>query len=483
MPRADISVLQTPTTGYAKTDDIHIAYQTVGEGEIDLIVAPGFVSHLDLQWTMPGFASFVRGLNGFARVILFDKRGTGLSDPAADADRFDRRMNDILVVMDAVGSRQAALFGISEGGPLAALFAASHPDRVRALILYGTFARGSVVPPDVLARFEDAIDHWGDGKTAELFVSPSGLGAIAKHFTGLFERASMSPGLARALLRSIVNCDVCTALPAITAPTLVVHRREDPFAQANWGRELAAGIPNARYLELDGPDHIPWLGDSGPVLDCVEQFLTGHSSERSVDSVLGTILFTDIVGSTAHAARLGDAAWAALLEQHNAIVRAGVNTYHGTEIDRAGDGFFACFSAPAKAVECARWVIEAIRPLGIELRAGVHAGELQLVDVRGLAGMTVHLGARIGASAGAGQVLVSKAVADLCTGAEIGFVSLGHRQFKGVPRKVEVLQATAPADLSPARNTRRSLRWVDRVSLAVARLSPGLLRGAAARFG
>ncbi|MGD1983082.1 MAG: alpha/beta fold hydrolase [Chromatiaceae bacterium] len=468
--------LTPPVTAYTKTDDIHIAYQTVGEGDLDLIVAPGFVSHLDLQWTMPGFANFVRGLNRFARVILFDKRGTGLSDPAADADRFDRRMHDILAVMDAVGTRQAVLFGISEGGPLAALFAASHPQRVRALVLYGTFARGAVVPPDLIARFEEAIDHWGDGRTAEIFVSPSGVGAVVKHFTGLFERASMSPGLARALLNSIVSCDVRDVLPAIKVPTLVIHRLEDPFARAEWGRELAAGITEARYLELPGPDHIPWLGDSNAVIGAVEEFLTGHQQADTATSLLGTVLFTDIVGSTAHAARLGDEAWASLLDRHNNLVRAGLSAFDGIEIDRAGDGFFAYFRAPAKGVECARWIVEAVRPLGIELRAGLHTGELQVVDVRGLAGMTVHIGARIGALAQPGQVLVSRAVANLCTGAELDFRFAGYRRLKGVPDNLELVEAVPAAEPSPARHTRRALGWTDRASLAVARLSPGLLR-------
>lgn len=472
-------VLDSPVTGYARTDGIHIAYQTVGKGELDLIVAPGFVSHLDLQWTLPGFARFVRGLNRFARVILFDKRGTGLSDPATDADRFDRRMNDILAVMDAVGTREAVLFGISEGGPLAALFAASHPERVRALILYGTFSRGSVVPAELVARFREAIDHWGNGKTAEIFVSPSGAGSMAKHFAGLFERASMPPGLARALLGSIVSCDARAALPAINVPSLVIHRREDPFAQAEWGQELAAGIPNAKYLELAGPDHIPWLGDSSAVIDAIEEFLTGQQGSSKPTTLLGTILFTDIVASTAHAARLGDAAWAALLDRHNTVVRTGLSAYQGIEIDRTGDGFLALFSAPAQGVECARWIINAVATLGIEVRTGLHTGELQVVDVRGLAGLTVHVGARIGALAKPRQVLVSRAVANLCTGAELGFRCVGYRELKGVPDKVELLEVTATNEQSQARHTQRVLTWTDRLSLTLARISPGLLRNAA----
>lgn len=475
--------LHTPVTAYTKVDDIHIAYQMVGDGDIDIIVAPGFVSHLDLQWTMPGFASFVRGLNRFARVILFDKRGTGLSDPATDADRFDRRMHDILAVMDAVGTRQAVLFGISEGGPLAALFAASHPQRVRSLILYGTFASGSVVPQDLIARFEEAIDHWGDGKTAEIFVSPDGVGAMVKHFTGLFERASMPPGLARALLNSIVNCDVRGVLSSIKVPTLVIHRLEDPFARAEWGQELASGIPEARYLELPGPDHIPWLGESNAVIDTLEEFLTGQKHVGESTSLLGTVLFTDIVGSTAHAARLGDAAWASLLDRHNDLVRTGLSAFDGVEIDRAGDGFFAFFHAPAKGVECARWIIETVRALGIDVRAGLHTGELQVVDIRGLAGLTVHIGARIGALAQPSQVLVSRAVANLCTGAELGFRPVGYRQLKGVPDETEVLEVVAASEPSPARHTQRTLVWTDRISLTLARFSPGLLRKVARMSG
>lgn len=293
----------------------------------------------------------------------------------------------------------------------------------------------------------------------------------------------MPPGLARALLDSIVNCDVRTVLPSIKVPTLVIHRLEDPFAQAAWGQELAAGIPGARYLELAGPDHIPWLGESATVVNAIEEFLTGHKQAGEASSLLGTVLFTDIVGSTAHAARLGDAAWADLLDRHNNLVRTGLSAFGGIEIDRAGDGFFAFFDAPAKAVECARWIVETVKPLGIDVRAGLHTGELQVVDMRGLAGMTVHVGARIGAAAQPRQVLVSRAVADLCTGAELGFQPVGRREMKGVPGTVELFEVVPATDLSPARNTHRTIGWTDHLSLALARFSPGLLRKMARMAG
>ncbi|MEO1064173.1 MAG: alpha/beta fold hydrolase [Actinomycetota bacterium] len=486
-----MSALASPTTRYARSDDVHVAYQVIdrtGPGPgVDLVVAPGFVSHLDLQWTMPGFAAFVRGLTRFSRVILFDKRGSGLSDPSPDADRFDRRMDDITAVMDAARSERAVILGLSEGGPLAALFAATHADRVASLVLYGTFARGSVIGARTLARFDDAIDRWGDGLTADLFVAPDEVGPMVRNVTGLFERASLPPGLARSLLRSIRECDVRAALGAISCPTLVMHRVEDPFAEERWGRELADGIDGAEFLSLPGDSHLPWIGDSADLVDRIERFATGSSTTDGLDEqVLGTVLFTDIVGSTPLAAELGDSDWTRLLDAHNGIVRRVLAAYRGVEVDRTGDGFFAFFDAPARAVECARALSFAVRPLGIEIRAGLHTGPCRLVDVRSLAGLSVHIGARIGGLAGASEVLASRAVADLCTGTGLRFETVGPTSLAGVPEPVDVVRLL-PDEPGRANgddaDVVRRLRRPDRLSLAIARTAPRALRAAARLAG
>ena len=486
--------LSAPTTRYARSDDVHIAYQVIEQttstpSGLDVVVAPGFVSHLDLQWTMPGFAAFVRGLTRFARVILFDKRGSGLSDPSPDADRFDRRMDDITAVMDAARSERAVLLGLSEGGPLAALFAAAHPDRVAALVLYGTFARGSVIGDRTFARFEDAIDRWGDGLTADLFVAPDEVGPMVRNVTGLFERASLPPGLARSLLRSIRECDVRSALGAVSCPTVVLHREHDPFAEARWAQELAEHIAGAELVSLPGDSHLPWIGDSADLIDRIERFVTGRSSANGSDErVLGTVVFTDIVGSTPLAAELGDDDWTRLLDTHNGIVRRVLAAYRGIEIDRTGDGFFAFFDAPARAVECARALSFAVRPLGLEIRAGLHTGPCRVVDVRSLAGLSVHIGARIGALAGPSEVLASRAVAELCTGTNLRFEPVGPTALAGVPEPVDVVRLL-PDDPSSATSggddaaSERRLRRPDRVSLAIARAAPRALRAAARLAG
>ncbi|MEM8904290.1 MAG: alpha/beta fold hydrolase [Actinomycetota bacterium] len=482
-----MTALASPATRYALSGDVHIAYQVVdavsADTDLDIVVAPGFVSHLDLQWTMPGFAAFVRGLTRFGRVILFDKRGTGLSDPAPDADRFDRRVDDIVGVMDAARSERAVLLGISEGGPLAALFAATHPARVRALVLYGTFARGAVIPPATMARFEEAVSRWGDGLTADIFVAPDEVGPMVRNVTGLFERASLPPGLARSLLRSIGECDVRSALAAVTSPTLVLQRIDDPFARPRWARELADAIDGATLVELPGDSHLPWIGDSSDLIDHIERFTTGSTSSDGHDEqVLGTVLFTDIVGSTPLAAELGDSEWARLLDAHNGIVRRVLAAYRGVEVDRTGDGFFAFFDAPSRGVECARALSHAVRPLGLQIRAGLHTGPCRLVDVRSLAGLSVHIGARIGSMAGPSEVLASSTVADLCTGSTLRFEPVGPTSLTGVPEPVDVVRLLPDdrrPDIDAAQGAERRLRRPDRLSLAIARAAPRALRAAA----
>jgi class 3 adenylate cyclase len=474
-------VLEVPEVRYARVGDAHVAYQVVGEGSADLLVAPGFISHLDLLWTMPTFAAFIERLTTFSRVILFDKRGTGLSDPSPDAARFDQRVEDIEAVMDGAASSRAVLFGMSEGGPLATLFAATHPERVSKLVLYGTFAAGSSLDPDLLRRFERAVEEWGAGLTAQVFMSPDSQRMFARSYFGLFERASCSPGMARALLESIKAVDVRSVLPVLHVPTLVLHRRNDPFAARGWSDELAELAREAERVELEGDDHLPWLGDSAAVAEAVGAFATGRTHPDRVSArMVASLLFTDIVDSTRRAVELGDEAWARLLSAHNQVVRTAIEIHRGREVKTLGDGFLSMFSTPGRAVRCAVDIVEGIRPLGISIRAGVHSGEIEIVDINDIAGITVHVAARIGAEAEANQVLVSEAVRELAVGESLSFRPLGARTLKGVPGSVPVYALGAeevePIDVIGARPQRLS----DRVTIGALR-SAAILRRSVSR--
>jgi pimeloyl-ACP methyl ester carboxylesterase len=388
--------MNRPTTRYLRDGDVHIAWQEVGSGGADLLVTPGFISHLDLNWTLPSFADFIDHLTGFARVILFDKRGTGLSDHGPDADRFERRMQDIELVLDAAGSDRATILGLSEGGPLACLFAATRPDRVESLALCGTFARGSAIDHGVIERFENAVDHWGEGLTAGIFLSGSD-GPIARRFVSLFERAAAGPGMARRLLRSIAECDVSDILPAIDAPTVVLHRRHDPFARAEWSDELAALIPGAVRVELSGQDHLPWMGDSQDVVSALGKWMTGrppHEGTSDRRRRFAAIVFTDIVDSTSRLALAGDEAWALTVQHHNNTCRRVFETYDGWSVKSTGDGFIACFDTPDAAARCIIDLHRDLADLGIEIRAGLHCGEIERIDLDDVAGMTVNIAAR-----------------------------------------------------------------------------------------
>ena len=471
-----------PPIRYARSGDVNIAYQVFGEGPVDIVVTPGFTSHLDLQWTLPSFAAFAENLASFSRVILFDKRGTGLSDPTPGAVAFEARIDDIEAVMEAAGSEKATLFGISEGGPLSALFAATHPERVSSLVLYGTFARGSQLPAELLAAFEDAVEHWGEGRTAALFSTKEGESAVRRRLAGMFERASASPGMAYALIQSIKELDVTSALELLTMPTLVLRRSDDPFAAALWSQEMAKRIPHAQLVSVAGSEHLPWFGDSTDLLGEVEQFVTGHRRTHEVGRILATILFTDIVDSTKHAARVGDAEWRLLLEEHNGIVRRELAAFRGHEVKTTGDGFLATFDVPARATLAARSTIEAIRPMGIEIRAGVHTGECEVLDSGDVRGMAVHIAARVGALAGTGEVLVSSTVRDLVIGSNIGFADGGVHTLKGVPGEWHLYRATPSSrrDLETITTQERRLRVGDKLSLALARRAPNLVRSLAA---
>jgi pimeloyl-ACP methyl ester carboxylesterase len=429
--------VEPPETRYAKSGDVNIAYQVVGDGPLDLVLVPGFVSHLENDWDEPRSARFLERLASFCRLIRFDKRGTGLSDRPGGLPDLETRMDDVRAVMDAVESERASLFGYSEGGPMCALFAATYPGRTAALILYGTYAKRRDPDADYpwapsfeqrLAYAEEVERTWGD---------ESDLGTMAPNadpemirWWRARARASASPGAARDLVLMNSEIDVRAVLPAITAPALVLHRSGDRDSRVEEGRYIADHLRDARFVELPGDDHVPWL-DSDEVLDEVEEFLTGVRRGPDHDRVLVTVLFTDIVGSTDRATELGDRPWRDLLERHNAIVRRQLERFRGREIDTAGDGFLAIFDGPGRAVRAAGAIIAAVRTLGLEVRAGLHTGEVELAgtDIRGIA---VHIGARVAALAGAGEILVSSTVKDLVAGSGIEFEERGTHALKGV---------------------------------------------------
>jgi pimeloyl-ACP methyl ester carboxylesterase len=439
-------------TDYARSGKIHIAYQVVGDGPLDLVYVPGWVSHVELAWEEPTLARFLNRLASFSRLILFDKRGTGLSDRVPDAELppLEERMDDLRAVMDAAGSERAALFGFSEGGNLSTLFAASYPERTTALMLFGTFAKRirspdypwAPTPEERQAQYELVAREWGRNMDLEKYV-PSKLGDadFLRRLSAYF-RSSASPGAAVTLLRMNTEIDIRHVLPAIRVPTLIMNRVGDRSVSVEEGRWMAGQIPNARFVELAGEDHMPWVGDQDSILDEVQEFLTGDRPVREPDRVLATVLVTDIVGSTRHAARIGDRAWCDLLARHHAIVREALAAFRGREIDTAGDGFLATFDGPARAVGCACRIRDAVRALGIEIRAGLHTGEIELAGdkVRGIA---VHTGARIAATAQAGEILASSTVKDLVSGSGIRFAERGVHALKDIPRPWQLFAADA----------------------------------------
>jgi class 3 adenylate cyclase len=441
-------------TEYARSGDLHIAYQVVGNGPIDLVYVPGWVSHIDLAWEEPTHARFLTRLAAFSRLITFDKRGTGLSDrvPNSALPRLDERMDDLRAVMDAADSKRAAIFGFSEGGNLAALFAAAHPERTRALVLFGTFAKRircedypwAPTADDRAALAARAETEWGRGMDLEQYApSKAGDEAFMRRL-GAYFRSAASPGAAVALLRMNTAIDTRSLLPAIHVPTLVLHRRGDRSVNVEESRWMAGQIPGARFVELKGEDHLPWVGDHDAIVDEVQEFLTGARPEPEPDRVLATVLVTDIVGSTRHADRLGDRAWSELLSQHHGVVRRELERYRGREVDTAGDGVLATFDGPARAVSCACRIREAVAPLGLEVRSGLHTGEIELAgeEVRGIA---VHTGARIAAAAQPGEVLVSSTVKDLVSGSGLSFEDRGLHALKDIPRPWQLFAARAQA--------------------------------------
>ena len=435
MPVPDI-----PTTRYATTaDGVHVAYQVVGEAERDLVLVEGFVSHVEIGWEDPHVASFLQRLASFTRLILFDKRGVGVSDRVVGVPTLEQRMDDVRAVMDAAGSQHAVLFGVSEGAPLSILFAATYPERTHALVLHGGMARSTWAPDYPWAPPAEALLEATELIEPDLFTgddieiwAPSLAGdESAKQWLGKYRRSAVSPGSLAQLFLMFLDIDVRAVLPTISVPTLVLHRRGDRVVNRRAGQWMAEQIPGARYLELAGRDHFPWVGDTNAVVDEVEEFLTGVRRAAEPDRVLATVLFTDIVGSTERARALGDHAWHQLLDVHDAMVRTHLERYRGREVKATGDGFLATFDGPARAIRCATELTDALRSSGVEIRAGLHTGE---VDVRGddVGGIAVHTAARVQAEARPGEVLVSRTVTDLVAGSGISFVDRGSHVLKGL---------------------------------------------------
>jgi class 3 adenylate cyclase len=422
----------------------------VGEGPFDLVLVPGFVSHLELNWEEPGRALQER-LASFSRLILFDKRGTGLSDRPGGLPDLETRMDDVRAVMDAAGSERAALVGTSEGGPMELLFAATYPERTSALVLWASFARtiqGEDYPfgnsaETAESTFEWVRRAWGQGRVIDrIAFQDAPRDESMQRQLARFERNSATPALAAAALRFGAQTDVRLVLPSVSAPALVLHRTGDPLIPVECGRYLAEHIEGAKYVELAGPFHLSGAGQDETMLDEIEEFLTGKRHVPEIDRVLKTVLFTDIVGSTEQAAQLKDRRWKEVLDAHDATVRRELERFHGQEVKTTGDGFLAAFDGPARAIRCAQAIASRSRAIGIDVRAGLHSGEC---EVRGedLAGMTVHIGARIAVLARPDEVLVTSTVRDLVIGSGIGFDDRGRHTLKGVPGEWQVLAVEA----------------------------------------
>ena len=425
----------TPKIQYAKCGEVHIAYTVFGEGTIDLVYVPGFISHVDNWWDDPGYVRMFERFARFARVILFDKRGTGLSDRFSGAPTMEDRMEDVQAVMDAVGSKQAAILGVSEGGSLAALFAATYPERCRALALYGAFARFQSWFPDnrALHAFYDYVENdWGSGASLPKFAPSRQEDPAFQKWWGRFERLGGSPSAVKAIMKLNSEIDISNILPSIHIPTLVIHRIGDPAINVEGGRELARKIPGARFVELPGVDHVPSVGDMESIADALEEFLTGEKPIGNTDRVLATILFTDIVDSTARALNLGDHEWKSLLTAHDGAVRSELARFRGKEIRWLGDGFLATFDGPARAVRCAQAIVEAASSLNLEIRAGLHTGEIELIDEE-VHGIAVHIASRVLSLAGPSETLVTRTVKDLVAGSGIVFENAGVHTLKGLP--------------------------------------------------
>jgi pimeloyl-ACP methyl ester carboxylesterase len=503
-----------PETSYASCGDLSLAYQVFGEGPIDLVIAGPFATHVELFWTQPEFKAFFDQLATFCRVLVFDKAGVGLSDPVPRVRSLDDRAAEIEAVMDAVGFGTAVLFALSEGGPAAIVFAASRPERTRALVLASTFSvmpvgwddierdadevRARVLPElgedytpstEQIVRMQEfglaVRSAWGSGSALKC-VMPS-VRSIRQ--LGMLERMSASPGMARATLAAMFQIDVRPILPTITVPTLVIHARDDPAAPVQLGRYLADHIPGARLLEVEGVDHAPQFTDPDRILTGIEEFLTGsHAPPLQAHRALRTVLFTDIVASTERAAATGDERWRAMLQRFGEITAGLAERFGGTVVKGTGDGHLITFDGPTQAIRCAEALRADAETLGLEIRVGIHTGECELLDTD-IGGIAVHIAARILGQAGAGEILVSRTVCDLVVGSGTGFEDRGSVELRGVPGSWQLLAVdpygarvgSAEAELASTSTPgpRTAMLRSDRAIAVMAKRTPWILRGMA----
>jgi pimeloyl-ACP methyl ester carboxylesterase len=450
MPRARkrLFTVEVPDVLYAKSGDINIAYQVTGEGPFDLVFVPGFVSHIEVAWSLPTFAPFLEQLSSFSRLIRFDKRGTGMSDRVSGAPTLETRMDDVRAVMDAVGSRRAAFYGLSEGAAMSILFAATYPERTAALVLRSAFPRKMWAPDYPWGQTEEEYEREVEldlrifGPRDEARETVRALGRFEEEEVRSFLnylRLGSSPGALEALHRMNKEIDVRHVLPAVRVPTLILHGSEDTIVPVEVARYMASRIPTARVVEIPGVGHLALSKGAAVVGGEIERFAkevweAGAWEDGAPDRVLATLLFTDIVGSTARAAELGDRTWRELLQRHHAVIRRELVRFRGAELDIAGDGFFARFDGPARAVRCACAISEGVRELGLEVRAGLHTGECEVMEGK-VGGIAVHIGARVAKEALPGEVVVSSTVKDLVAGSGLRFREHGSVELKGVPEE------------------------------------------------
>ena len=478
--------MQAPKTQYADSNGVSIAYQDIGDGDVTLVVVPGAVSNVEVMWSEPVFYRLVRNFTRFARVIFFDKRGTGCSDPVVGPPTLDERVDDIKAVMDAAGVERAFVEGLSEGGPMAMLFAATYPERVQGLLLYGTFPKMEApgepqLPLESVELFSNAADHWGEGRSVELFAPQVAHDPIQRRLWAVWERTGSSPGMVRKLVQSVRVMDVRPILRSISVPTLVLHCTDDKIP-IEGARYIAANIPGARIFEIQGGSHVPYEPEVVDQLcGAVEEFMLGSRQRPDPERALASVLFTDIVGSTERAAAVGDRAWRSELEEHDSLVREVLERYRGRAVKTLGDGFLATFDGPARAVQCARELVDEVARLGLSIRAGIHTGEVEIIG-EDIGGMAVNLAARVSALAGAGEVLVTSTVKDLVIGSDLQFADRGRHALKGVPGEWQLLAAVgqaAPVSAEPLPTSMRAETVTGRAMDVMAARTPRLARAGA----
>jgi class 3 adenylate cyclase len=433
-----------PETRYALSGDVNIAYQVMGAGPVDIIMVPGFVSHVEFTHELAGYTAFLRRLSTFARVVTFDKRGQGLSDRISGAPSLEQRMDDVRAVMDAIGSQRAVIVGFSEGSAMSVLFAATYPERAVQLILFGGFALPTFLSSDMEERIARTVKSWGTGEVMKTVIPSQATNQDAISQFAKLERLSASPGAVRAIALLNAQIDIRPILPTVQVPTLVLHRRADARVPIEAGRDLAVRIPNAKFIEYPGGDHAYWPGDTEALLGDIEEFVTGHrdSSSTELERVLATVLFTDIVDSTRSAAEKGDQIWRRLLDNHDEMAKQMIEKHRGILVKNTGDGILATFDGPGRAVRCALAFGTAARQIGLPLRAGLHTGEIEMRG-RDIGGIAVHAAARVMAQSQPSEVLVSRVVTDLVAGAGLKFAERGSYELKGLPGRWDLFAASA----------------------------------------